>query len=418
MKSKLALVLLVSLFAVFMIAGCGDGDDAANGVETHTVVGIFPLTGPLSTFGENSSTVAQLAAADVNEWLEAEDKGWRLRLEIDDTQTEGPVGLRKMQNWFGDGVRFFAGPQGSGVAQECLAFANSNQILFISPSSTSPALAIEDDWLLRFCTDDQVQGPAIAAAAQAAGITHMIFSWQGDTWGDGLQGAAQTAAEGLGITIYPDLLRFDPQKEEFTTDAALLDEYVTDLVEQGVALENIGVNLITFEQAAPYMAEAAKYDQLHEVAWIGSDGTAVSEAILQHPVASEFAAKVKFINSMNRPAEEVAQSNKDRVREHVQETLGRDIDAYAYNTYDIIWAFALSFDEVGYDPEAVREILPRVIDEWSSVYGASGHIVLNEAGDRAFADYDYYVLNEEGAWEIVGYYDGATGQINWTREIY
>ncbi len=419
MRVKLVMFLIVSLLAFGFVAGCGEADDAANGdLEEHTIVGIFPLTGPLSTFGENSSTVAQLAAEDVNEWLEAEGRDWRLRLEIDDTQTEGPVGLRKMQSWYGEGVEFFAGPQGSGVAQECLAFANSNQILFISPSSTSPALGIEDDWLFRFCTDDLVQGPAIAAAAEAAGVTHIIFSWQGDTWGDGLQSAAEGSMDDLGIAVYPDKLRFDPQKEDFTTDAALLDEYVTDLVEQGVALGNIGVNLITFEQAAPYLAEAANYDQLSEVVWIGSDGTAVSEAILQHPVASEFAAEVMFINSMNRPAEEVEQSNKDRVRAHVQEVLGRDIDAYAYNTYDIIWALALSIDEVGYDTEAAREVLPRITDEWSSVYGASGHVVLNEAGDRAFADYDYYVLNENKEWEIVGYYDGAAEAINWTREIY
>ncbi len=416
MKSKWLFLIMAGLLATALLAGCGPAAD--DGVQTHTIVGLFPLTGPLSTFGENSARVAELAAADVNEWLEAEGKDWRLRLEIDDTQTEGPVGLRKMQNWFGDGVRFFAGPQGSGVAQECLAFANSNQILFISPSSTSPALGIADDWLFRFCTDDMVQGPAIAAAAAAAGVDHLIFSWQGDTWGDGLQGAAAGSVVEKGITIYPKELRFDPQKEDFSTDAALLDEYVTDLVEQGIPLDKIGVNLITFEQAAPYMAEAARYDQLREVVWIGSDGTAVSEAVLQHPVASQFAVDVKFVNSMNRPAAEVAQSNKNRVRDHVQEVLGRDIDSYAYNTYDIIWALALSIDEAGYNPAAAKEILPRVADEWSKVYGASGHVVLNEAGDRAFADYDYWVLNDAKEWEIVGYFDGASGVINWQRQIY
>ncbi|MGM0652476.1 MAG: ABC transporter substrate-binding protein, partial [Bacillota bacterium] len=181
---------------------------------------------------------------------------------------------------------------------------------------------------------------------------------------------------------------------------------------------NIAVSLITFEQAAPYMAEAAGYDQLHEVIWIGSDGTAASEAILQHPTASEFAAEVKFASPMNRPAEETEQSNKDRVREHVQEVLGRETDSYSYNTYDIIWGLSLAIDEAGYDPEAAKEVLPSVTDEWSSVYGASGHIVLNESGDRAFADYDYWILNEDMEWEKVGYYEGATETINWEREIY
>ncbi len=417
MKSKLLVFILVALFVTAFVGGCGPDEDA-DGITTHTIVGIFPLTGVLGTFGENSSEVAKLAAADVNEWLEAEGKDWRLRLEIDDTQTEGPVGLQKMSNWFGDGVKFFAGPQGSGVAQECLAFANSNQILFISPSSTSPALAIEGDWLFRFCTDDQVQGPAIAKVAEAAGVTNLIFGWRGDTWGDGLQGAAAVVAEDKGIDIYPQLLRYDPQKEEFTSEAALLDEYVADLVSQGVALSEIGFNIIAFEEVAPFMAEAARYDNLREIVWIGSDGTALSEALVSHPVASQFAIDVKFINSMNRPAEMTEQSRFDHVRDHIQATLNRETDSYSYNTYDIIWAFALSIDEVGYDSAAVKEILPRITDEWTKVNGASGHIVLNAAGDRAFADYDLWMIDKDKKWINAGYYDGGADAINWDLDVY
>lgn len=418
MKSKFLVLLLVGLFAAALFAGCGpadddNGDDVVGDYEVHTIVGLFPLTGVLSTFGENSAEVARLAAADVNEWLEENDRDWRLRLEIDDTQTEGPVGLRKFQSWYGEGVMFFAGPQASGVAGELLSFANANQILYISPSSTSPALSIADDWLFRFCTTDEVQGPAIAAAANEAGVEVMIWGWRGDTWGDGLQGAAEQSAVEFGIEVYPQKLRYDPIKEDFTTDVALLDEYVTDLVEQGYELGQIGFNLIAFEEAAPLMAEAAGYPQLRELVWVGSDGTAFSEAILQHPVAGPFAIDVKFVNPMNRPAELVEQSNYERVRDYIQETLARETDAYSYNTYDIVWVLAMCIDEVGYDPVAVKEILPRVTEEWTSVYGASGQIVLNEFGDRAFADYDLVLLTEDLEWEIPGYFDGAARKIIW-----
>lgn len=423
MKSKLALVLLIGLLAVFMIAGCGepaDDDDAVNGeMETHTIVGIFPLTGVLSTFGENSAEVAKLAAEDVNEWLEAEGKNWRLRLEIDDTATEGPVGLTKMQSWFGEGVQFFAGPQASGVAQEVLAFANANQILYISPSSTSPALSIADDWLFRFCTTDEVQGPAIAAAAQAAGVEHLIFGWRGDTWGDGLQGAASAAVEGMGIDINPNLIRYDPLQEAFTSEAALLDGYVTEALAEGWTLDQIGFNVIGFEEVVPFMVEAARYPQLRELQWIGSDGTAFSEALLQTQEAASFAYDVKFINSMNRPAELVAESNFDRVRDHIQQLLGRETDAYSYNTYDIIWVLAMCIDQVGYDSVAVKEVLPEVTKEWTAVYGASGYIELNEYGDRAFADYNYVMLTEGlDDWFIPGYFDGLTEEIIWETPVF
>lgn len=417
MKSKLFVLLLIGIMAMAFVAGCGGtGDGDAGGVTTHTIVGIFPLTGVLSTFGENSAEVAKLAAADVNAWLEAEGKDWRLRLEIDDTATEGPVGLTKMQSWFGEGVTFFAGPQASGVAQECLAFANANQILYISPSSTSPALSIADDYLFRFCTTDDVQGPAIAAVAQAAGIEHLIFGWRGDTWGDGLQGAAEASALELGIAIDSNKLRYDPLQEAFTSEAALLDGYVSEAVASGVALDKIGFNVIGFEEVVPFMVEASKYEQLSQIKWIGSDGTAFSEALLQTPEAAQFANKVMFINAMNKP--EDGSENYARVRDHIQELLGRETDAYSYNTYDIIWALAVAIDQVGYDAAAVKEILPEVVME-TSKNGASGYIELNEFGDRAFADYNFVMLTDSlDEWFIPGYFDGLTREITWETPVY
>ena len=425
MKSKLFVLLLIAVIAVSFVAGCGGGagdgdDDGATGdVTTHTIVGIFPLTGVLSTFGENSAEVAKLAAADINEWLEAEGKDWRLRLEIDDTATEGPIGLTKMQSWFGEGVYFFAGPQASGVAQECLAFANANQILYISPSSTSPALAIPDDWLFRFCTDDNIQGPAIGAVVKESGAEHVIFGWRGDTWGDGLQGAAEASVLEHGIAVDSNKLRYDPLQEAFTSEAALLDGYVSDAVASGVALDKIAFNVIGFEEVVPFMVEASKYPQLREIKWVGSDGTAFSEALLQTPVAAQFAYDVKFINSMNKPAELTSESSYDHVRDHIQELLGRETDAYSYNTYDSIWALAMAIDQVGYDSVAVKEALPEVTKEWSAVYGASGYIELNEAGDRAFADYNYVMLTEGlDDWYIPGYFNGLTGEVTWETPVY
>ena len=418
MKSKLVVLILIGLLAVALIAGCGPSDDgAADGVTTHTIVAIFPLTGVLSSFGENNAEVAKLAAADINAWLEAEGKEWRLRLEIDDTATEGPVGLTKMQSWFGEGVKFFAGPMASGVAQECLAFANANQILYVSPSSTSPALAIADDYLFRFCTTDEVQGPAIAAVAQAAGIEHLIFTWRKDTWGDGLQGAAEASVLELGIAVDSNKLAYDPLQEAFTSEAALLDGYVSDAVAAGVPLEKIGINVIAFEEVVPYMVEASKYPQLSQVKWIGSDGSAFSEALLQTPAAAQFAKQVKFINSMNKP--EDGSENYARVGDHVKELLGRETDAYSFNTYDIIWALAMAIDKVGYDSAAAKEILPEVTKEWTKTAGASGYIELNEYGDRSFADYNYVMLTDEmDKWFIPGYFDGLTRKITWETPVY
>ena len=421
MKKRIFIGILCLVMAAFVF-GCSqqadppaNGDDPPAEKEEHTIVALLPLTGVLSTFGENSATVARFAAEEVNEWLVANDKNWTLRLEVEDTQTEPTVGLQKMQSWFGVGVRFFAGPQASGVARECLAFANSNQILFVSQSSTSPALAIADDWLYRFCTADDIQGPAVANIAKAAGAKHLIFTWRGDTWGDGLQGASEDAAKALGIEIYPEKLRYDQNLEDFTVQAASLNNYVTDLVGKGASLDEIAIVVIAFEEIAPYMNAANAYPQLKQVRWIGSDGTANSEALQQSPVGAEFANATTFLNPINRPEEGV---NRERVRAHVQSVLGRETDSYSYNSYDIIWSLAMAIDQVGYDSVKVKEILPQVASDWSKDNGASGHVVLNDAGDRAFADYDLWLINDDKRWEYVGFFNSRDQVIEWEREVY
>lgn len=419
MRNKFTLPVLAVLLAGLLVAGAsGCGRPTADGdLQTHKIVALLPLTGVLSTFGENSKETALLAAADVNAWLARENKPWRLELVIEDTATDGPTGLRKMQTWYGNGVKFFTGPQASGVARECLGFANANKILFISQSSTSPALSIAGDWLFRFCTDDFIQGPGIARAVYDAGARHIIFSWRGDTWGDGLQSAAAGAATKLGMTVYGREIRYDPGREDFPTEAALLKDYVGDLISKGVPKGQIGIVVIGFEEVAPYLAAADQYAVLKEVVWAGSDGTVLSEAIVKHPVASKFAAATKFINTQNAPG--VSQYSRfDYVRGHVFQVLGRETDVYSYNTYDMVWTLAKCFDQVGYDSEKVKSILPRVADDWTKLHGASGHVVLNAAGDRAFADYDLWLINDKLQWERVGTYRGGPDSIDWLRPVY
>ena len=175
--------------------------------------------------------------------------------------------------------------------------------------------------------------------------------------------------------------------------ASLLNGYVSDLVRKGVSVDKIGIALISFEEVAPFFTAANAHPRLKQVAWFGSDGTAYSAALAGDPTASKFAIDTKFASTKARPEALVAQSNYDKVAQHVYQALGRKTDAYSFNTYDIVWSFAKAIDEVGYDSAKVKEILPRVADEWSKTYGASGHVVLNAAGDRAFADYNILAVS-------------------------
>ncbi len=268
-----------------------------------------------------------------------------------------------------------------------------------------------------FTVDDSAQAPAITALAKEAGLEKIIFTWQSDTWGDGLQSSTADYLQRSGISVYQEV-RYDSLKSSFSNETALLDRYVTELTEQGTALEKIGIIIITCEQVATFLAEAANHSQLREVIWIGSDGTALSESLAQNDGAANFASGVKMLHPMTRLPAISDETNRMRVSNRIMQIHGRDTDHYSYIVYDAVWAFALAIDQYGYDPVAVKSALPDIVDKWSSLYGASGHIVLNEYGDRSFADFDYWYLNAYQEWESPGYYDGSENSVVWMRNVY
>ncbi|MBS3943144.1 MAG: ABC transporter substrate-binding protein, partial [Dethiobacter sp.] len=204
----LSAVLVIAL--LLFVTGCPPGEEPVEEELTveHTIVALLGLTGALSGSAETASVSMKLAEADINAWLQENEREWRLKLVIEDEANDPTTALRKMTTWFGEGVKIFAGPQTSGSSREMLAFANANEILFVSQSATSPALALPGDFLYRFVAADDVQGPAIAAMLQEAGIKHVIFTWRGDTWGDGLHTATTTSIEKVGgIEIFEQELR-------------------------------------------------------------------------------------------------------------------------------------------------------------------------------------------------------------------
>ncbi|MEM3907471.1 MAG: hypothetical protein QXZ17_11525, partial [Nitrososphaerota archaeon] len=60
-------------------------------------------------------------------------------------------------------------------------------------------------------------------------------------------------------------------------------------------------------------------------------------------------------------------------------------------------------------------VLPRVADMY---FGVGGWTTLNENGDRKYPTYNLYqVVKENGKidWKIIGFYDGVTDSITWSK---
>ncbi|MEM1831631.1 MAG: ABC transporter substrate-binding protein [Desulfurococcaceae archaeon] len=378
---------------------------------------LIPLSGPLSSFGAEYKAILEYAEKEINDYLAALGKPWRIKIVIEDTATDPRTHLEKLMSLAGVGIKIFIGGASSAELSEALGFCNANNILIISPSSTSPALALRD-MALRYTPNDLYQGVAIAVILWERGVRWILPVWRGDTWGDGLARVAieeftkicKASGESCGVL---EGIRYDPGAKEFSAEVSLLKTRVEDAVAR-YGKDKVGVLLISFEEAAAIFAAAKAYPILSEVIWQGSDGTAAT-AVLLDPGVADFAVKTKFYNTMASPG---ISPLAERVRNVIREKLGRDPMAYTYFVYDIAWTLALALDAVGkYDAVTVKEALPLIFERYM---GASGIIRLDEeSGDRISASYDLWAIVFEAGkyvWKVVGLYDGVTGRITWYVE--
>ncbi len=381
------------------------------GIQGNTIPigGLLPLTGDLSSYGVNSQAALKLAERDINAFLEKAGLPYRVKMVIEDTETKPTVCLQKLQALAAKGIKVFVGPMTSAEVKQIMNYANQNHLVIISPSSTAPSLAIPNDYIFRFCPTDRIQGPVIAKMAKYFGKKVLIIMWRGDAWGDGLHEAVKQAAEKLGITVI-DGPRYDPNAKEFSNEVAALAQKVQDAINKYGA-DKVAVDFIGFNEVVQVMSTASQYPVLSKVMWFGSDGTALLDELLKDPTAAEFAAKVKFLN----PIFAATKSQKyDKIVAELKKMLGRTPDTYALASYDAAWVAALSILVTGkYDGTAIKNILPDVAYNY---FGATGWIVLDKAGDRAFADYNIYAVVKEGGkyvWKLAGVYHYSSDSFTW-----
>ncbi|RLI42073.1 hypothetical protein DRO64_06740, partial [Candidatus Bathyarchaeota archaeon] len=186
-------------------------------------------------------------------------------------------------------------------------------------------------------------------------------------------------------------------------------------VEKAIAqygADKVAVWHISFEEVNAFFTAAKEYPVLSKVEWYGSDGTAGSAAMLKDPAVRDFALAVKYPCTIFAPTHS---AKWEIVRQNGLNVLGREPDSYSYAVYDVVWAYALSLMVVDkYDPEAIKAVLPTVT---ATMFGASGWIELDEAGDRKAGDYDIWASTEVSPgnyeWKRIGMWVYMTDSVTW-----
>jgi len=198
----------------------------------------------------------------------------RFEFLLDCASGNAETHLEKVQNFARMGIDIIIGGFWSGQAAYALPYMNEHNMLLISPASTDPNLAKPNDCLYRLAPNDNNQGPAIAEMIMSQGINNVVVIQRNDPYGNWVFNAFETEYKKKGGNILPKVT-YDPNDPNYV---ACLDT----AEEKAKGLDDVGILLISSDEAVGFINEALNYPIIYNLPWFGVDATALNNVILEN----------------------------------------------------------------------------------------------------------------------------------------
>jgi branched-chain amino acid transport system substrate-binding protein len=316
--------------------------------------------------------------------------------------------LSTAKEMYANGIRLLAGgPNNSAELKAIQSFVNMNGMLTLCTFSSSPSLAIADDYVFRLITDDNVQGKALVKMMQYERIQALIPIWREDTYGSGLYETVKQRLTDQGVMVFPGV----SYRPDETGYAGMIGE-VAGQVQTAMAqfeASRVAVILITYQEAVDFLRYAAGYDHLSMAKWYGCDANVQKAAITSDPQAGRFAAGVRFAAPiLGIGTADAATKKAEELSQQIFDKTGLHPDAYVLSAFDAVQIYGLAADWVqSADAALIRDALPRVCQSYDYL-GISRK--LNAAGDLESANYIFWAVtpNQSGYfWDSYATYVAA-----------
>ncbi len=397
----------LALSLLLLAGGCGKNGDTMPDIRIGVLI---DLTGTASSVGVNSAAALELAQSDILDWLGSMDIQSTLELVVEDVRSDTAYTLERMKALYDDGIRIFIGPYSSTELAAVKGFADSHDVLFIGPASVASSLSVAGDNIFRLIPDDRVQSQATAALMIDEGVKFLVPFIRDDAWGRGiLHSTTEGLTAGGGAVAAPHT--FDATGNDFSGQLSLLDGAVGEALRSHSAAET-AVYLLSFAEGTAILNAAPGYPNLNKVKWYGSSAYGLNPGLPANHEAAAFAAGSSLPCTMYGP-DESARHLWEPLQSRLAAVLGHQPDSYALTSYDALWLLVRTLRSAGSDQDFAR-LKTIFTDEAQHFFGVSGNTILNEAGDRAFGNYDFWgVRSAPGgfAWQRLAWYNSATGTL-------
>ncbi len=389
--------------------------DGQQNFHKEFVVGaIIPITGSFSSIGKSVKVALEKAEYDVNKYFEKMNSSSRFNLVMANSKSSPVDSLEAIKQLHSVGANIIVGPATSTAVLAAKEYADTNDIILISYSSTSPLLSISGDNLLRLVPDDTNQGKVIAERMIDDGIKVVVPMWRGDIYGNELYKSTKDHFEKLGGKM-EEGINYKPHTGKFATSLHRINfimwnkdlERLNSIVDEAIKKygdKSVGVFIISYDEITPILIQSSMYHSLANVRWYGSDSIAQNHHMTKNIDSALFAIKTNFSNPLY--AIDTNSSKIHELIEVLEEQLheGGESITYPAIAYDSFWISSLSLDTnstnssylVDHENSNNKKSFKDIVFETAQSFdtGISGKIQLNNAGDRIGESYDFWTVSK------------------------
>ena len=418
------IIISITIVTAFLITGFSwvpslldingmNSDQTILGNKTPELTGnvtiglLLPLSGDLSSHGNENLIAAKLAEDDFNTYLKEMDEPWQLKLQLKNSATSPILANEEINFFYKHNVTTIIGLESSeNISYVLDNNSNKDKMLFLSCCSSAPGLAISNDNVFRMVPDDRNQGSALAKLLEEQGIKVIIPIWRDDIWGNGLQKEIlesfnKTGKVDGGFIYYPNSINSVNLTHLNNTVANYAAEYKE---------EEIGVLFLGFGEISYLMESMMALDNsmLDKICWFGP-GAITKDRQLEK---SDFAKTINLTTVQISPAKNL---KYEYVKNFTTVALGADPNSFVYPSYDVVWVLGEAFLQSGSsDVSEIKNNLNYALESprYSSAIDKNS---FNNYGDPNQANYTIWKF--DGEWNELGEYFTFNDTIKFHKDV-
>ena len=218
----------------------GDTEQETKDDEVIKVGAVLPMTGEgTPDQGQASQKGIMLAIDEIN--AQGGINGHQVEAVFEDSQCQaqkGVTGIRKLINV--DKVDFVIGDICDSVTAAIMPIAEENEVVMITPGSTSPKISDAGDHIFRFWFSESDLGGLVAEEAYESDVRDMAILYINNAWGVAQKNGVKSRFEELGGEVVSEQA-IDPDNVDYRTEILKAEEnspdaYYIGLHPNGLAL--------------------------------------------------------------------------------------------------------------------------------------------------------------------------------------